>query len=223
MDDVIRRQWRRREGGHIRWDTPQDKDSHTFLVGQFSEVNVLSGIIFNNCGSLLFGTGLRRHPCLLESTKTVEQRCGCGDFEITELQFPNRTSWSYSLNSFGILESFGGTLDSSIASKRLSLIVTFQYEVRIHIVLAYDPLRTDMSDEPIESSIPKNKPSRRTVQLFLSFMFVYTGFVIPTALLFVYSLRTFGSQTIERCSRQYFVGNRSIRHWYLEHVIASKS
>lgn len=80
-----------------------------------------------------------------------------------------------------------------------------------------------MSDESIESSIPNNKPpSRKTVQVFLPFMFVYTGFVIPTALLFVYSLRAFSSQTIELFSRQYFVASRSIWHWYLEHVIASK-
>lgn len=60
-------------GGHIRWNTPQDKDSCAFLVAQFSEVNVLIDVLLN-CGGIYFLiTDFRRHPRRVQSTNSRER------------------------------------------------------------------------------------------------------------------------------------------------------
>ena len=96
LDDVIRRQWRRREGGHIRWNTPQDKDSSSFLVAQLSEVNVRTGLLLNGCEHFSSRKYLTRHRRRGESAYSCHRT-------LWVRRFGNKlASISQSLNNFGI-------------------------------------------------------------------------------------------------------------------------
>ncbi len=107
-------------GGGVRWaypvGTPQDKDYHTFLVGQFSEVKVQTGVLLNDCGPFFFNTELRRHPRRLESTNFIQTTARVRRFSNSRVSISQSNALELVYHWTVLeLQSFGRALDTSIA------------------------------------------------------------------------------------------------------------